>query len=787
MATWYVDPVNGTDADASAGNGDSFATRRKSLTRIVAAAVAPGDTIRMIASPGPTSLGVNGTWTDGPYGTAVGITSSTNASPIVITLGTSEYTTLSPAVGDTVRITGHSTNTNANGIWEISAVNGSTTVTLINGDGSNSTGNGAGGADGTIRKINSLRVKLASAVTKNICLTGNKGTKTNWTASANVTCTVNTTDYKEGVESQQIAIAAGFTTGMAAYVALAGATNFSAYKQVSFWIKQTAGTTAVAGDITLTLCSDAAGATPVDTIAVPALGANDRWTRITVDTGGALGASIQSVALNVATDRGAQTFLIDNIIACKDSTANDSLTGNSVIGKNTTNEPFLAIQSINDVRIMLDQDTATTPLLNAAQGYFGTTATTTAYKIEPLPTDIAAAAGTVVQQVMDSGTSGSPITISGGWNRTDMSTQTGITWLDGRNGNGYGIFIDEKSYITLSKISTVRYYTGVYFGGLGLVFDAVSAVACQLRGFAGIAGNGVRASVLDIGAACSSSTGMHIAPGYDSVITVGSASGNVNEGIRLETTRHSVLNIGDRISGNINYNLALVDGATENAINGGTIAKSNTSVGAVIFSDTDIQFNDVTFSGNSLGSIYPINNSARGKVYLNRCTLSDSTEFYSFPTATSFKPRICIYSQNHDNTADNHLIKTIYGTITSEASVRHTAAGISWKLSPTDAYCGSYAPLSLAVASVQCASGVAKTVSLWMRRTNTGLTARLMCKGRQIAGVASDVSTEMTAAADTWEQVSINFTPTETGVVEITAECWGGTTYSLYVDDVSVA
>jgi len=72
-----------------------------------------------------------------------------------------------------------------------------------------------------------------------------------------------------------------------------------------------------------------------------------------------------------------------------------------------------------------------------------------------------------------------------------------------------------------------------------------------------------------------------------------------------------------------------------------------------------------------------------------------------------------------------------------------------------------------------------------MYRTNTGLTARLMCKGGQIAGVATDVSTAMTAAATTWEEVTITFTPTEIGVVEILAECWGGTTYSLYVDDFS--
>ena len=45
----------------------------------------------------------------------------------------------------------------------------------------------------------------------------------------------------------------------------------------------------------------------------------------------------------------------------------------------------------------------------------------------------------------------------------------------------------------------------------------------------------------------------------------------------------------------------------------------------------------------------------------------------------------------------------------------------------------------------------------------------------------------MTAAADTWERVSLSFTPTETGVVEIFAYAYGGTTYTGYVDDLSIS
>lgn len=68
------------------------------------------------------------------------ISSSTNASPIVITTSTTHLF----KVGQQVVVSGHATNTNANGTWTVSAVS-SNTITL-----SGSTGNGVGGATGSV-------------------------------------------------------------------------------------------------------------------------------------------------------------------------------------------------------------------------------------------------------------------------------------------------------------------------------------------------------------------------------------------------------------------------------------------------------------------------------------------------------------------------------------------------------------------------------------------------------------------------------------------------------------
>lgn len=97
-----------------------------SSTGATAARLVPGDTIRVMGSPDPTIVG-SGTWNTltGPAGAGgSNISAATNASPIVLTCS-STMATLNIANGDTVLITTAAGNTNANGVWEVSGVSGS--------------------------------------------------------------------------------------------------------------------------------------------------------------------------------------------------------------------------------------------------------------------------------------------------------------------------------------------------------------------------------------------------------------------------------------------------------------------------------------------------------------------------------------------------------------------------------------------------------------------------------------------------------------------------------------
>lgn len=777
MATYYLDYEGGSDA----GVGTSFATRWKTLTLgATAARIAPGDTIRIMGSPAVQSFGNDyGIWTSSKLEATKSITSSTNASPIVITLASHGYTT-----GDTVVVTGHTTNTNANGTWEI--INLTSSTFSLTG----STGNGVGGATGTVRLRNNSRVMISylgvgptTAPVKNLASHGNVGSgRTAWTASANVTTSLNLTDFKEGDSSDSIVIGASFTTGLAAYKATTS-TLASTCATTSFWIKQTSGTVAVASDVSIRLCSDVAGATSIKTVPVPGLVTLNRWTVVSVDTSGLTG-NIQSVALYVDADKGAQTFLICNIIGSSSGQVDLSC----LIGKNTGTgmdaEPWCPIQSINSTRIMLDGETNLTPISTTLRGYYGTTGTVTTYFRKTIKTTIASSTYVTVQSLMDAGTVSSPIMFSGGWDRTDMSTQTLETFFDGQNSQGAGIGASTNmNYISIDKISAVRYNIGHNIG------QCISVTISNAQSL----GN--------------SGTGFYITSNSD-MNTLSNCVAVFNGygfWIYNNASSNKISNI--KALGNTSYGILLQSAAFNNVVSSGNIFNGGGD-GINCYEACQNTFKNInSYANNSYGFVANagqgssnntfINCSASnansngwsmaGYNYLTNCTASGniSTQFVSNHGVRGGDDGI--YSMDHLGVSGNTSILMFAGSVVSTTSVRHTSSGIAWVLAPTSTRDRpSDYPLTLKIATLAVAANSTVTVKAWLRRTNTGLTFGLRILADQIAGVPSDVLSPMTAAADTWEEVTLTFTPTANGVVKIQAYCYGGSTYTGYIDDLTI-
>jgi hypothetical protein len=740
------------------------------------------DTVRIMSSPDPTSIG-SGTWVGSKMQAANGSPSSTNTSPIVITMPSS-MASYGISNGDTICITGHTVNTNANGTWEVTSVSGNTCALV------GSTGNGVGTTTGYLRKVSNQRVLLATSPIVNIASHGNRGNgRTAWTASTNITATLNTSDFKEGDCSDSIDVAAAFTTGLAAYKSFS-LLDLSGYQQLSFWIKQTAGTIGASGSISLVLCSDTAGATPVNTFNIENLTVLNRWTPVTINLSTNLGNNIQSIAFYINTDNGAQTFLLANIIACKATSSADSLNLCSLIGKNTSGETWCAIQSINGTRVMLDTSGQYGPISNNSTnitipGYYGASETVTTYKRETIKVPMATTATTTNVSLLNfqrgGATTFNPITCTFGWNRTDMSTRTGETWFDGRNGFGYGSY----SYyilggnLNIDRVSFVRFSYGLFIPGC--MYSTVTNSHCNNNDQWGHYIRELRNAIYDTIFNCYNMNGLYAFNqiGQASISNVISNSNN-GAGMQLYNTAGANTITNFIVKNNLNgiYFLS----AHNWTLNSGVIS-DNWQYG--VRQDTLGYNNTIKNTTLSTNTTAGIRINTAGPLYLFNCALNDTTETENTAGA-GYAQDSKIFSQTHDQTANNHYIFCEYGLIYPTTSVRYSNSGFAWAMAPTNTARYINWPLDLKVATIAVNANAQVTVKAWMRRNNLGLVMRLRIKGGQIAGVTNDINSYMTAVADTWEQVSLTFTPSEVGIVEILAECWGGTTYTGYVDDLTI-
>lgn len=714
-----------------------------------------GDFVRYMASPPATSLGVNGTWTDGPLPASLTPTSTTNATPINLFKNTGHGLT----TGDTIVMDSHTTNTAANGTWTVT-VSDANNATL---DGS--VGNGVGGTTGSFRKVTNAVVKLASAVGgDNVACprdgeTGNRGTKTNWTASANVTCTVLTTDFKQGGECQQIAIAAGFTTGLAAYLALASAKDYSGRQQLTFWIKQTAGTVGAAGSIRLRLCSDTAGATPVDTFDVPNLGALNQWVAFTVDKGSALGSSIQSINLDVVTDNGAQTFLLDCIRTVNAASSADSLSLTSLIGKSGgTDSSWLAVQSILGTRVMLDQINNTIPAGSPQRGYTGTTETVTTYKRQPFLDTVSANNTSSPNSLLvnvGGASFANQVTHSFGWDRTNMSSQSDQSWYSGQNGLGVGFGrLGATNYILTDGILGLsRYGVGGYY-----TLGAVNITA------------GLH--VNNCGTAHFNNQCYRSSWSFESARNNNAMGSSVGDGVA-----YPVLN---QFGSSATWNH---QGGSRNF--GTVVQKNNAAAGISFGSALAGGMPSIIQSLVSADNAVAINMSCQTDVYLKGAVINDAVEVNGGSLLDYH-----VYSENHDGTAGNTQVFVESGRIYKETTIVDSGAAVSWALAVTNANRDVYWPLTFNAAGTwktAVKANLLVTITLRCYRTNTGITARLMVKGGQIAGVPSDVVASAAGSAGAWETLTVTFTPTEIGVIEWEAQAYGGTTYIAYFGPVTVS
>lgn len=586
-------------------------------------------------------------------------------------------------------------------------------------------------------------IVLSSAVTLDI-----SDCSSAWTALTNVTQSQNTTVRKLGAACQQFVINGTFTTGLVAYKALSNL-DFSAYQQISLWFQFSAGTIS-ANNFSIVLCSDSVGAVAVSTLNIPALQGTSGWIPLTIDLASALGSGINSVALYRNASIGAQTIIIDNIFALKSVSSPDSLNLNSLIGKNGVfTEGWYAIKSVSGTAVVLDQDVAS--IATAGRGYSGTTETVTTYKREVFQTPLLAS-GNAYTPNWSAGTQASPCIISGGWNSTDMTTQNlgDASYYSGRNcKSNFAVYTSSTKWSTLDKINLVRYAMGVQFSSsaissIGNVLQNMEILSCSSQVIVtfpvGITLNNIFAHNI------ANTMGLDISTGGGKFTNITSC----NNGTGIAINAGSV-------------------GATYKNI----VCRNNATWGLNLTGSHTIR--NLTTSGNTAGGI-----SNQSTSYLYDSVLSDS-----LPISSAEIQDYIIYSHNH-NSVGNHLIFTGALTVTNDITERRTASGYCWKAVLVSSGRTSINPSFFKVATIAVTENKLLTAKIWVKRTNTGLNTKFICRGDQITGVPNDVSSSAVGVINVYEQLTISFTPTVSGVVELELQFYATVAnYICYVDDMS--
>lgn len=588
----------------------------------------------------------------------------------------------------------------------------------------------------------SRTVTLAGAVTTNLCDCETAGTAVNSAA-----VTREGAYNKEGTYGAKVVTTT--STGDKEWCKwdIGSTLDLSGYQQISFWVRNE--TLAVAANELVIKLYDNTSPTPllVETLTLAlALAATARWQPVTINKGSNLSSTVRWISIwynnPTATTK---TFYFDNFIACKAASAADCLTLNSLIGKNSSTEKmWWPIKSINGTTVMIDQETQ--QLAGAGKGFAGTSEECHLWRVQPALGLITSSVSTAFWTLPESATSFTDYScISCGWDRTDMSTlpDNSITALDNYNGNGYGINFSSYNYWTLKRLLVARSYTGIRISSIyGAVIEDCYGVGAVQNGIA----TSLYTTALTMTRCYSQGAGMGITCARGTatdLYAMGCATGFQFTGDMLvnnitcrNNTSGLLVNIGKlKIIGtqsfkdNTNYDLYIYEAST--IISRGATYPSSTPTSGIAFGD--------------------------GRIYL----------------------------MDYQGTAGDHRIYTDYGYLKHQATTVHTGGGNALALYCTATQRQALYPLWHTIRTAVVAANAQVTCTAWLQRSNTGLSVGLRVRANQLAGVNETISL-MTNSENTWQQVTLQFTPTEAGYIDIDVIAYGGTSYIGYCDDVAM-
>ena len=829
MATYYIDFNGGNDSN----DGLSFANRRKTLPPQISREVTSaynnpsmvGDEYRIMGMP-DTNMGINATWEvgqpnnydesgGGPY-PDININNATATSPIEITTSADHNF----STGNLVAIRNVYGVLQANGTWVVT-VTGARTFTL---NGSSGSGTYTGGTSGDYARRIVGKGLFVNTGIKHIfkwdCYNNNTnvqsgnymrsdGTSPLGIASSNVTLSIRGGWSMGGVlPLHKIEIGASFTTGKAWYYKLDATLDLSSYQQISMIFNtRTSDANNNTSHLRFCLCTDETGDTIAHAIEIPGFYRRGTYP-VVKDFGTNLNSAIKSIALYVDSDVGAEEIRIQNVIACPASSNASTLTHQHIWGKKTTAEPWwYQAQFISTDHVIFGQPTGVdidyhSYINHGTQmsTYAHTSETVSLYKIQPyysyknntdftltdreklrFYTNFRDPVGVTTTGVFEP----SPQTkITGGWNTTDMSSQDSITWhYFGDRGAQYFSTNDDNQ-------------SNLYFSHWGLL-GASHTTLVQMRGYNATIGtlylgNQTSGYVSLTSARDQFSTIEKLYVAQNSFGGVGANSSMrdimYEGGPHIKDIRFSAC--GNNTFGNINYNGegAIIDHMEVYGTRYIMQNQSRNGQASHLKIKNLIAKNCETILGSNAIAV---------KVYNSTISNIQQERYEWSNTHRGFGTSMSTY-ENYNGVSGDHRIFFDFGSIKTESSVRHGTTGTAWAFRPTMVFGGGSSrgqltantqryPLYLTIAEFYAVANKAVTCKAYMRRTNTGLNMSLKASYKKsFPHLSQDYIANCTANVDTWQEVTLTFTPISSGTIYIRAEVFGGNSYTGYVDSVSL-
>jgi len=347
---------------------------------------------------------------------------------------------------------------------------------------------------------------------------------------------------------------------------------------------------------------------------------------------------------------------------------------------------------------------------------------------------------------------------SGGWDST-FSSQTGYTWL--RNSKAHAAFYNnDYNWIEIERLCSVGAVYGVYNYGNGGIYLHDFAIVGSYSPLYSYASGVANTIILKDGYIIGNTT-------FD-MTSSWNAYHIKFDNIKVYTTYDDT--VIDR-----SYDIVFI-----NCVFDHLYAYASSSSYSGIYLYTPASFYNCVWTDTS-GSVNDVLHGYGGEHKFFNCLFDNGP---SISTSAYDK----FISIKHNQTENNHLIYlNPYDIVEDEATTRHTASGISWKMTlGASTRATSWFPTAFSIAQVACGADTQVTVSVYVKRqTSSVMTVKLVCPAYQIADVDTNVEDSAAASDGSWEQLTINFTPGEAGVVDIQIHAYGASE-SVYIDDISI-